>query len=144
MPKITIQDIIDLYEEAARTDRRLPPAFKKRRSTAWLDYKQEKMYLHSYHKTEFRIIPNSQQVSRWWIASELLRLIIRDVDCRKLIWARGKRMSFTKLGKMFGYSRRKVKSLWLDEMAYMRLWLQLHEKNKKIRDIVDKIIDKRR
>ena len=144
MPKITIQNIIDLYEEAARTDRRLPPAFKKRRSTAWIDYRQEKMYQYSYHKTEFRIVPNSRQISRWWIASELLRLVIADVDCRKLIWARGKRMSFTQLGKMFGYSRRKIKNLWLDEITYMRLWLQLHEKHKKISDIIDKIIDKKR
>jgi hypothetical protein len=45
---------------------------------------------------------------------------------------------------MFGYSRYKVKEKWLDEIAYIRLWLQLYQKNKKISDMIDKIIDKRR
>ena len=143
MHEITIQNIIHLFEEAARTDRRLPPAFVKQRSTAWLEYKQEKMYQHSYYKTEFKIVPSSKQIDRWWIASELLRLIVEDIDCRKLIWARAKRISFTQLGRMFGYSRYKAKEKWLDEITYIRLWLQLYQKNKKINDMIDKIVDKR-
>ena len=58
MSKILAQDIINLFEEAARTDRRLPPAFTKQKTTAWLDYSQEKMYQNSWHKTEFKIMPN--------------------------------------------------------------------------------------
>ena len=144
MSKILAQDIINLFEEAARTDRRLPPAFTKQKTTAWLDYSQEKMYQSSWHKTEFKIMPNQQQVSRWWIASELLRLVIEDIDNRKLIWARAKKMPFTQLGRMFGCSRHKIKNKYLEEIAYLRLWLELHKNNKKINDIINKIIDKKR
>jgi hypothetical protein len=44
---------------------------------------------------------------------------------------------------MFGCSRHQVKNKWLEEIAYLRLWLELHKNNKKINDIIDKIIDKR-
>ena len=144
MHEITTENIIYLFEEAVRTDRRLPRVFKKTKITAkWIETKIEEMYKHSYHKTEFKIIPSSNQIDRWWIASELLRLIIEDIDSRKLNWARAKRISFAQLGRMFGYSRFKVKEKWLDEITYIRLWLQLHQKNKKINDMIDKIVDKR-
>ena len=144
MPKIEFQDIVNLYEEAARTDRRLPPAYVKQKTTAWVDYRQEKMYQHSYHKTELKIVPSPRQVERWWIASELLRIFIDECDMRKLIWARAKKIPFTKLGRIFGYSRHKIKQKWLEEVAFLRLCLQQAQtdpkKNKKIISIIDKII----
>ena len=139
MPEITVYDLIHLFEEAARTDRRLPSAFRKTRTTSWLDYRQEKMYKHSYHKTEYKIVPTALQVDRWWIASELLRLIVKDIDTKKIIWLRAKKIPFTQLGRAFGMSRHKVKKVWEEELIYLRLYLQLYQKDKKISSILDKI-----
>jgi hypothetical protein len=139
MPEITVYDLIHLFEEAARTDRRLPSAFRKTRTTSWLDYRQEKMYKHSYHKTEYKIVPTALQVDRWWVASELLRLIVKDIDTKKIIWLRAKKIPFTQLGRAFGMSRHKVKKVWEEELIYLRLYLQLYQKDKKISSILDKI-----
>tara|TARA_R110002012_G_C11652591_1_gene611523 strand:- start:2257 stop:2697 length:441 start_codon:yes stop_codon:yes gene_type:complete len=144
MPEIVIKDIIDLFEEAALTDRRLPSAWSKQRVTAWLDYTQEKMYMHSYNKVNFRIVPNSRDIQRWQIATEILKEVVESIEHKKIIWSRAKKIPFTQLGRMFGMSRRKIKIVWLEEIIYIRLWLQLHEKNKKIRDMIDKIVHKKR
>ena len=86
MPEVTTNDLIKLFEEAARTDRRLPPAVKKQKTTAsWLATKQEKMYSHSWNKVEFVIRPTSKDISRWWIASILLREVVEDIDLKRII-----------------------------------------------------------
>ena len=140
MPEITVQDLIHLFEEAARTDRRLPPAFRKTKTTSWLEYRQEKMYMHSWNKTEFKIIPTAKQIDRWWIASQLLGNVVQDIDLKKIIWLRAKRFPWTRIAKTFGMSRHKAKKAWEEELIYVRLWLHLHSKQKKINDIIDKIM----
>ena len=140
MLEVTVQDLIHLFEEAARTDRRLPPAFRKPRTTQWLEYRQEKMYMHSWNKTEFRVIPTALQIDRWWVACEILGRLVKDIDTKKIIWLRAKKIPFTQLGRAFGMSRHKAKKLWEEELIYVRLWLQLHRQQKKINDIIDKIM----
>ena len=140
MYEITVQDIITLFEQAALTDRRLPAAIRKQRITAWLEYKQEKMYQHSYHKVEFKIIPTSRDIARWQIATTILKEIVEDIELKKIIWLRAKKFPYTQLGRLFGMSRRKLKQKYIEEIIYIRLWLQLHQQNKKISDMIDKIV----
>lgn len=139
MPEVTVQDLIHLFEEAARTDRRLPSAFRKTRTTSWLDYRQEKMYMHSWNKTDFRVVPTASQVERWWVACELIGTIIKDIDTKKIVWLRARRFPWTRIAKTFGMSRHRIKKIWEEELIYLRLYLQLHQKNKKISSILDKI-----
>ena len=103
MPEITTQDIINLFEDAARTDRRLPSAIKKQKTTAWMDHTQEKMYKHSYHAASYKVVPSSRDISRWWIASEILRSVVEDVEKKKLIWVRANKYPWTVIGRRFGY-----------------------------------------
>jgi hypothetical protein len=140
MSEIAVQDLIHLFEEAARTDRRLPPAFRKARTTQWMEYRQERMYRNSWHKTEYKVVPSSRQIDRWWIASQLLGNVVKDVDTKKIIWLRGRRFPWMRIAKTFGMSRYKAKKTWEEELIYIRLWLQLQKKNKKINDIIDKIM----
>jgi len=144
MPEITTQDIINLFEDAARTDKRLPSAIKKQKTTAWMDHTQEKMYKHSYYAANFKIVPSSRDISRWWIASEILRSVVEDIEIKKLIWVRANKFPWTFIGRRFGYSRRKAKQVFEEEIIYIRLWLQLHEKHKKVNDMIDKIVLKKR
>jgi len=144
MPEITTQDIINLFEDAARTDRRLPSAIKKQKITAWMDHTQEKMYQHSYYAANFKIVPSSRDISRWWIASEILRSVVEDIEIKKLIWIRANKFPWTMIGRRFGCSRRKAKRIFEEEIIYIRLWLQLHEKHKKVNDMIDKIVLKKR
>ena len=143
MPEITTQDIINLFEDAARTDRRLPSAIKKQKTTAWMDHTQEKMYKHSYHAASYKIVPSSKDISRWWIASEILRSVVEDVEKKKLIWVRANKYPWTVIGRRFGYHRRKVKQMFEEEIIYIRLWFQLHSKHKKVSDMIDKIVLKK-
>jgi len=137
---IAVEDIIELFKQAADTDKRLPAAIRRQQITAWLDYKQEKMYKTSYHKASFKIVPNAKDIKRWEIASWILREIVSDLDMRKIIWLRGRRFPFTQLGRIFGYTRKQIKNKYDEEIIFVRLWLQLHSKNKKISDIIDKIV----
>ena len=139
MPEVTVYDLIHLFEEAASTDRRLPSAFQKTRTTQWLEYKQEKMYMHNYYKTDFKIIPTALQIDRWWVACEILGRLVKDIDTKKIIWLRAKKIPFTQLGRAFGMSRHRIKKIWEEELIYLRLYLQLYQKDKKISSIVDKI-----
>ena len=141
MPIITNQDIINLFEQAALTDKRLPRAIKKQKTTAsWQEVKQEKMYKHSWNDATFVIKPSSKDISRWWIASTLLREVVEDLQVKRIIWSRAKKIPFSRIARFVGVDRRKVKSMWLEEIMYIRLWLQLHEKTKKISDMIDKIV----
>tara|TARA_R110002051_G_scaffold3811_2_gene20420 strand:- start:265 stop:699 length:435 start_codon:yes stop_codon:yes gene_type:complete len=144
MPEITTHDIIKLFEEAATTDKRLPRAIKKQKTTAWMDHTQEKMYKHSYHAANFKVIPSSRDITRWSIASEILRSVVEDIEIKKLIWVRANKFPWTVIGRRFGYSRRKAKRIFEEEIIYIRLWLQLYEKNKKVNDMIDKIVLKKR
>jgi len=139
--EIKTKHIENLFDEAARTDSRLPSAIKKQSTTAqWLEMKVEKMYKHSYHEAQILLIPNSRQISRWWVASTILREIVEEKDKKDIIWLKAKRFPWTQISRIVGLDRRKVKRLYEEEIIYIRLWLQLHQKNKKISDMIDKII----
>ena len=141
MPIITNQDIINLFEQAALTDKRLPRAIKKQKTTAsWQEVKQEKMYKHSWNDATFVIKPSSKDISRWWIASTLLREVVEDLQVKRIIWSRAKKIPFSRIARFVGVDRRKVKTMWLEEIMYIRLWLQLHENNKKVNDMIDRIV----
>jgi len=141
MPIITNQDIINLFEQAALTDKRLPRAFKKQKTTAsWQEVKQEKMYRHSWYDATFVVKPTSKDISRWWIASTILREVVEDLQAKRIIWSRAKKIPFSRIARFVGVDRRKVKTMWLEEIMYIRLWLQLHENNKKVNDMIDKIV----
>ena len=141
MPIITNQDIINLFEQAALTDKRLPKAIKKQKTTAsWQEVKQEKMYKHSWNDVEFVIRPSSKDISRWWIAHTILREIVEDIPATRIIWSKAKKIPFSKIARFVGVDRRKVKTMWLEEIMYIRLWLQLHENNKKGNDMIDRIV----
>jgi len=141
MPIITDQDIINLFEQAALTDKRLPRAIKKQKTTAsWQEVKQEKMYKHSWNDATFVIKPSSKDISRWWIASTLLREVVEDLQVKRIIWSRAKKIPFSRIARFVGVDRRKVKTIWIEEIMYIRLWLQLHQNTKKISDMIDRIV----
>jgi hypothetical protein len=141
MPIITDQDIINLFEQAALTDKRLPRAIKKQKTTAsWQEVKQEKMYKHSWNDATFVIKPSSKDISRWWIASTILREVVEDLQVKRIIWSRAKKIPFSRIARFVGVDRRKVKTIWIEEIMYIRLWLQLHQNTKKISDMIDRIV----
>ena len=100
MPIITDQDIINLFEQAALTDKRLPRAIKKQKTTAsWQEVKQEKMYKHSWNDATFVVKPSSKDISRWWIASTILREVVEDLQAKRIIWSRAKKIPFSRISE---------------------------------------------
>ena len=141
MPIITNQDIINLFEQAALTDKRLPRAIKKQKTTAsWQEVKQEKMYKHSWNDATFVVKPSSKDISRLGIASTILREVVEDLQAKRIIWSRAKKIPFSRIARFVGVDRRKVKTIWIEEIMYIRLWLQLHQNTKKVNDMIDRIV----
>jgi|TARA_A100000171_G_C1995827_1_gene79495 hypothetical protein len=141
MPRITTDDIVKLFEEAAVTDKRLPAPFKKQRLTMpWQETKQEKMYRYSYNNIDYIIRPSSVDISRWWIASIILSKIVDEIETKKIIWLRAKKFPYAQIGRFVGKDRRKIKLIYEEEIMFIRLWLELHQNHKKINDMIDKIV----
>lgn len=105
--RITEHDLDQLYYDAFRTDERLPNAIRKQKLTFWME--MNRVDWLNYGDNELKISITPRSISRWELALQLIQLINNEDD-RKLIWLRGKRLSWSKIGRMIALDRRKVKN----------------------------------
>jgi hypothetical protein len=74
-----------MFFEAAETERRLPPAYRKNFSVAWPDYPDEKV-AYGYTDVVERLLPaTTKDIEHYNIAMKLI-FLMREDD-RKLVWA---------------------------------------------------------
>ena len=82
---MNVEQLHDLFLQAAETDRRLPPATRKQKLSSWPDYPLD---WHGYGWTQqgpTRLHPTSKQISDF---DEAMRLTsIMPEDDRRLVWA---------------------------------------------------------
>ncbi len=86
---ITPGDLEDLFEEAARTLRRLPNppgSGPKGYGSGWPDYVQETKHAYGYHDVRMRVIPSVTDIASMEECLTWLRLVSPD-DAR-IIWLR--------------------------------------------------------
>jgi len=137
--RITEHDLDQLYYDAFRTDERLPNAIRKQKLTFWME--MNRVDWLNYGDSEVKISITPRNISRWELALKLIQLINNEDD-RKLIWLRGKRLSWSKIGRMIALDRRKVKNkyseLLMTIIARIKQNFKLQEKEKIYRLIAPK------
>lgn len=137
---ITPEDLDTLFYDAFLTDQRLPAPYRKQKLTMQLDMNRID-WLNYVDDNPNSLPPTARSISRWELALELVQLIKREED-RQLIWLRGKRLSWSKMGRLIGIDRRKVKlkhsELMMTILILIKLMKDLHRKDKIYRLIAPK------
>jgi hypothetical protein len=137
--RITEHDLDQLYYDAFLTDQRMPSATRKQKLTFWMD--MNRIDWLNYGDNEPKISLSPRSISRWELALKLIQLINNDED-RKIIWLRGKRLSWSKIGRLTALDRRKVKNkyseLLMTIIARIKLNFKLKDKEKIYRLIAPK------
>lgn len=107
-------DLHELFLEAATTERWLPAAKQKARTTWWPEMQAEWLS-YADPETRVRLTPTSQQIDRYHLAIEYSSLLA-DRE-RKLVWAvafsasrRSRGPRWRRLGKLMGLDPKTVKS----------------------------------
>jgi uncharacterized protein DUF6362 len=86
---ITASDLEDLFEEAARTLRRLPNppgSGPKGYGSSWPEYIHEAKDAYGYEAAQMRVIPSATDIANMEICLDWLRLV--KPDDAKIIWLR--------------------------------------------------------
>jgi hypothetical protein len=119
----------DLFFEAAETDRRLPPAIRKQKLTAWPEYPVD---WHGYGWTqqgETLTKATAEQISRFDLALQYcLQMSLED---RRLVWAiahsaayRYRGAQWTKIGRLMGIKDKRIVKRKYEE-ALVKLYYKL-------------------
>ena len=125
-----VAQLSDLFFEAAKTERALPPAIRKQKLGSWPEYAQQ---WSAYGSAEFNPklpVPSPKQVSAYDRAL-ILGIEHMDADDRKMVWAvshsaayRERGAQWQKLARMHGLrDGRQIKRRYQD--ALIRLWAKL-------------------
>jgi len=134
--RITEHDLDQLYYDAFLTDRRLPNAIRKQKLTFWFD--MNRIDWLNYGDTEVKIPPTARSISRWELALKLIQFIENE-DERRIIWYRGNRLSWSKIGRLVGLERRKVKNKYSELLMVIIINIKLFVKPKE-KDKIYKLI----
>lgn len=135
--KLLTVKLIDVFEEAGRAERWLPPPKKPGHPAMYkilkMSYDPED-YGYWNKRGGMRLRATSKQLTCWEAAIDLLLLV--DLEDRRLIWSRAMRFSWVALARMFGCHRVTIKRKYLT--ALLNMETQLKQK-KALLDIIDKI-----
>ena len=125
---LTASELHDLFLEAAVTERWLPAA-KQRARTTWWPEMQAEWLSYADEETRIRLTPSANQVDRYHLAISLSS-DLADKD-RKLVWAvafsaagRSRGPQWRKLGKMMGIDRRTVELRYTTALVELSLRLR--------------------
>ena len=125
-----VNQLSDMFFEAAETERALPPAIRKQKLCSWPEYQQQ---WSAYGSAEFKPklpVPSPKQVTKYDRAL-YLGIEHMDADDRKMVWAvshsaayRERGAQWQKLARMNGLrDGRQIKRRYQD--ALVRLWAKL-------------------
>ena len=130
-----VEELDEWLIEAAETERRLPPTFRKQKLASWPEFKTEWL---AYKDVYIPSLPKATtiQVTRYEL---LLNLLIDhcETEQRQLIWAvvqtaafRQRGAKWSLLAKKFHKDRRSVKRDYFD--ALIRLHYKINNKQPKV------------
>ena len=124
----TAVDLHDLFLEAAETERWLPSAKQKARTTWWPEMQAEWLS-YADEETRVRLTPTADQIDRYYLAITL-SADLAGSD-RKLVWAvafsaarRSRGPQWRKLGKLMGIDRRTVEARYAKALVVVSLRLR--------------------
>ena len=132
-----VSQLSDIFFEAAETERKLPPAFRKQKMSAWPDYPQE---WSAYGWSEYK--PGLPKATPAQIDSYeralFLSIEMMDKDDRQMVWAvahsaafRERGPNWRKLADVKGLTDgRQIKRRYTD--ALIRLWYRVRAEDDEI------------
>ena len=124
-----VDDLCELFFEAAKTERKMPRAYDLRSKGNMPEALPDPALAYGYNDAEVRLGPaNSTEVTRY---DQALRLtLLLDVPDRKLVWAvahsaarRDRGPAWTRLGRIMGLHAQTVKRRF--EKALVELWYKM-------------------
>jgi hypothetical protein len=121
--------LTSMFFEAAETERRLPPAYRKKVGVAWPDYPDEKASAYGYTDVVPRLSPaTTKDIEHYNIAMKLT--FCMPEDDRKLVWAVAHSAAFRVRGprwrvlsRVMGIAPSTAKRRF--EKAILNLWVYL-------------------
>lgn len=122
-----VAGLSSLFFEAAATERKLPPAYRRRLRSAWPDYPNEES-AYGWTGEETRLGPASaREIARYELAVELTCLF--EPDERRIVWAvahsaarRARGPRWRAIGKIMGCAAATVRNRY--ERAILGLWVR--------------------
>tara|TARA_X000001316_G_scaffold1631_2_gene320 strand:- start:644 stop:1057 length:414 start_codon:yes stop_codon:yes gene_type:complete len=111
--------LVDAYEEAIATDRKLPAAYRKGYTGMQFDIKHDVTEHNAWDKKPSRVPATSKQIARYDFLLFHINPLL-DATERKLVWARAMGMPYVALGKKLGMHRHTVKEKYLEVLIYIK------------------------
>ena len=116
---LTINNIVNLFEDAARTERFIAkprhPGAPTMSDILITSYDKSDI---GYYQKQLKLRASPRQITRWEFAIDMLMLVDKDIvdnpiEVREMIWMRAKKYKWTELAKHFGYHRTTIKNKYL-------------------------------
>ena len=132
---VTAETLADWFEEAIQTDRKLPPAYRKGYSAMRFEIKHDVTEHGAAVTRRPKIAASSKQIARYeFLLFHVTPML--SVEERKLVWLRGLRVPYVRIGSRMGMHRHTVKKKYIETLVYIKLLIAL---DKKLFAKVDKI-----
>jgi hypothetical protein len=132
---VTAETLADWFEEAIQTDRKLPPAYRKGYSAMRFEIKHDVTEHGAAVTRRPKIAASSKQIARYeFLLFHVTPML--SVEERKLVWLRGLRVPYVRIGRRMGMHRHTVKKKYIETLVYIKLLIAL---DKKLFAKVDKI-----
>ena len=116
---LTINNIVNLFEDAARTERFISKPRHPGAPTMYdiLITSYDKSDI-GYYQKQLKLRASPRQITRWEFAIDMLMLVDKDIvdnpiEVREMIWMRAKKYKWTELARHFGYHRVTIKNRYL-------------------------------
>ena len=124
-----VDDLNELFFQAAKTERKLPRAYDLRAKGCWPAYADDPELAYGYNDAVLTVGgANTQEIGDYDQALDMTQIM--DDSDRKLVWAvahsaarRTRGPAWTKIGKLTGMHAQTVKRRF--EQAIMELWYKI-------------------
>lgn len=124
---LSTQSVIDLFSDAIKTDRKLPPEYRNNMKTMHFDIVRDKSEHAAWEKRPLRLAASSKDIARYeFVLFELNPRL--EVDERVIMWAKAVGLPYTKLGRKLGMSRHKVKEKYLELIIFIKYLIAYDKK----------------
>ncbi len=124
---LSTQSIIDLFSDAIKTDRKLPPEFKNNLKTMKFDVVNDKTEHNAWEKRPLRVAANSKDIARYeFVLFELNPRL--QIEERTIMWSKAVGLPYTKLGRKLGMSRHQVKEKYLELIIFIKYLIAYDKK----------------
>ena len=132
---ISAARIVDWYEEAIDTDKKLPSAYRKGASAMQFDIVHDASDHAAWKKSEPKIVASAKQIARYEMLLFNINPLLTPIE-RKLVWSRALRVPYTHIGKKLKMHRHTVKEKYLETIIFIKYLIAY---DKKLLDMIEKI-----